>query len=110
MPSFFRVILSMIEDMNNTLPRPESVFIPIPARPSTSELADDLLVDPEALKMETHEPGIYDEDGDYIPQYSDDPKDLEPTPLSAPEPPAGGEGDAEPAPPPAVDSDDGNNE
>lgn len=103
MPSFFRIILAMVDGMN-TLPRPDSVFIPIPARPSTSELADDLIVDPEALKMETHEPGIYDEDGDYIPMYSDDPKDLEPTPLSAPEPEPG-EGDAEPAPPPASDSD-----
>lgn len=68
---------------------PESAYIAIPARPNTSELAEDLLVDPEALKLETHEPGIYDESGDYIPQYSDDPKDLElfgPTSLDAPEP------------------------
>ena len=66
-------------------PGPE---IPIPARPSTAELAEDLLVDPEALKLETHEPGVFDENGDYIPQYSDDPKDLEhfsPTPLTAPD-------------------------
>ena len=68
---------------------PVGDFIAIPARPNTSELAEDLLVDPEALKLETHEPGIYDESGDYIPQYSDDPKDLElfsPTPLDAPTP------------------------
>lgn len=67
---------------------PESEFMAIPLRPSTSELAEDLLVDPEALKFETHEPGIFDESGDYVPQYSDDPQDLEffqPTPLDAPE-------------------------
>lgn len=67
---------------------PDSEFIAIPARPSTAELAEDLLVDPEALKLETHDPGVFDENGDYIPQYSDDPKDLEhlsPVPLDAPE-------------------------
>lgn len=66
-------------------PGPE---IPIPARLSTAQLAEDLIVDPEALKLETHEPGVFDENGDYIPQYSDDPRDLEhlvPNPLDAPE-------------------------
>lgn len=45
-----------------------------PALPSASSLMADLLSDPEALKNERHDPGIYDEDGDYIPQYSDDPE------------------------------------
>ena len=73
----------------DTVPRPESELIPIPRRPSTAELAEDLMVDPEALKLETHDPGIYDESGDYVPMYSDDPKDLEhisANPLDAPEP------------------------
>lgn len=47
-----------------------------PIHPSASELAEDLLVDPEVLKNETYEPGIYDEDGDYYPQYTDDPSAL----------------------------------
>lgn len=46
----------------------------LPALPSASSLMVDLLSDPEALKNERHDPGIYDEDGDYIPQYSDDPE------------------------------------
>lgn len=53
--------------------KPESGF---PIHPSASELAESMLVDPEALKNETYEPGIYDEDGDYYPQYSDDPSTL----------------------------------
>lgn len=44
---------------------------------STSDLVSQLVVDPEALKNEHHDPGVYDEDGDYIPQYSDDPRDLQ---------------------------------
>lgn len=47
-----------------------------PIHPSASELAEDLLVDPDVLKNETYEPGIYDEDGDYYPQYTDDPSAL----------------------------------
>lgn len=47
-----------------------------PVHPSASELAESLLSDPEALKNETYEPGIYDESGDYYPQYSDDPSKL----------------------------------
>lgn len=47
-----------------------------PIHPSASELAEDMLVDPDVLKNETYEPGIYDEDGDYYPQYSDDPSSL----------------------------------
>lgn len=84
----FCVLRALCAELN-TVPRPESEFIPIPRRPSTAELAEDLMVDPEALKMETHEPGIFDESGDYVPMYSDDPKDLEhisANPLDAPEP------------------------
>lgn len=44
---------------------------------STSDLVSQLVVDPEALKNEHHDPGVYDEDGDYVPQYSDDPRDLQ---------------------------------
>ena len=49
----------------------------IPALPSASQLMEELLVDPEALKNERHDPGIYDEDGDYYPQYSDDPEHIQ---------------------------------
>lgn len=88
--SFFLSLFGfMPNDPSMSIPMPESEFLAIPMRPSTSSLIEDLMVDPEALKMETHEPGIYDEDGDYIPQYSDDPKDLEnisPTSLDAPGP------------------------
>lgn len=89
MANFFHILKDKLETLSGVFPTlSESVLIAIPARPSTSELAEDLLVDPEALKLETHEPGIYDETGDYIPQFSDDPKDLEmfgPTPLDAPQ-------------------------
>lgn len=44
---------------------------------STSDLVSQLVVDPEALKNEHYDPGVYDEDGDYVPQYSDDPRDLQ---------------------------------
>lgn len=58
-----------------------------PVHPSASELAEQMLVDPEVLKNETYEPGIYDEDGDYYPQYTDDPSKLpeyfEPAPLDS---------------------------
>lgn len=40
--------------------------------PSTSELAERLQVDPTLLNNENYS-GIYDENGDYIPQYCDDP-------------------------------------
>lgn len=43
---------------------------------STSDLVTQLVVDPEALRNEHHEPGVFDEEGDYYPQYSDDPDDL----------------------------------
>lgn len=46
----------------------------LPVLPSASSLMVDLLSDPEALKNERHDPGVYDEDGDFIPQYSDDPE------------------------------------
>lgn len=82
--------ISVLEEISGSgySPVPEGDFIAIPARPSTAQLAEDLTVDPEALKLETHDPGVFDEKGDYIPMYSDDPKDLEhlsPTPLDAPE-------------------------
>lgn len=58
-----------------------------PIHPSASELAEQMLVDSEVLKNETYEPGIYDEDGDYYPQYTDDPSKLpeyfEPAPLDS---------------------------
>lgn len=47
-----------------------------PIHPSASEIAEQILVDPEVLKNETYEPGIYDESGDYYPQYTDDPSKL----------------------------------
>lgn len=47
-----------------------------PIHPSASDLAEQILVDPDALKNETYEPGIYDESGDYYPQYTDDPSSL----------------------------------
>ena len=43
---------------------------------STSELVSMLVVDAEALRNEHHEPGIYDETGDYVPQYCDNPDDM----------------------------------
>ena len=81
-------MLAVISANLGSIPLPKSDPIAIPLRPSTSQLAEDLLVDPEALKMETHEPGIYDEKGIYVPQFSDDPSDLEAlvNPLDAPEP------------------------
>lgn len=58
-----------------------------PIHPSASELAEQMLVDSDVLKNETYEPGIYDEDGDYYPQYTDDPAKLpeffEPAPLES---------------------------
>lgn len=58
-----------------------------PIHPSASELAEQMLIDPEVLKNETYEPGVYDEDGDYYPQYTDDPSKLpeafEPAPLDS---------------------------
>lgn len=57
----------------------------LPIHPSASELAEQMLVDPEVLKNETYEPGLYDEEGDYYPQYTDDPGKMpeyfEPAPL-----------------------------
>lgn len=43
--------------------------------PPTSELAERLLVDPTSLSNENYS-GIYDESGDYIPQYCDNPEDI----------------------------------
>lgn len=79
-----------------------------PIHPSASELAEQMLVDPSVLENETYEPGIYDESGDYYPQYSDDPSTLpegfEPAPLAGdavPEPEPGN--DLDPAPSPESD-------
>ena len=65
-------------DSINAEPFPQEEFYSpgFPVHPSASELAEEMLVDPEVLKNETYEPGIYDEDGDYYPQYSDDPSKL----------------------------------
>lgn len=43
--------------------------------PPTSVLAEQLQVDPMALQNENYS-GIYDENGDYIPQYCDDPEKI----------------------------------
>lgn len=45
---------------------------PLIVHPSTASLAKDLLVDPEAYQQNYN--GIYDESGDYVPQYCDDPE------------------------------------
>lgn len=72
--SFIREQIASIDAESFVMSVGESSGFPI--HPSASELAEDLLVDPEVLKNETYEPGIYDEDGDYYPQYSDDPNSL----------------------------------
>lgn len=41
--------------------------------PSTSTIAEQLTIDPQALNGENYS-GIYDENGDYIPQYCDNPE------------------------------------
>ena len=61
--------------------------------PSTSELAELLMVDPTALSNENYS-GVYDENGDYIPQYADDPEQIPqgqitPNPDSGIAPPSG---------------------
>ena len=61
-----------------TVYRVEKVDFKIPQfviHPSTSELAEQLVVDPEALANENYS-GIYDESGDYVPQYCDNPDDI----------------------------------
>ena len=55
----------------------------------TSELATQLLIDPQALDNERY-PGIYDAEGDYVPQYCDNPEKipqgrLEPNPSESPQ-------------------------
>lgn len=72
--SFIREQIASIDAEPFVMSVGESSGFPI--HPSASELAEDLLVDPEVLKNETYEPGIYDEDGDYYPQYTDDPSAL----------------------------------
>lgn len=86
--SFFHLVGKLRDEVKADIyvrePGPESGF---PIHPSASELAESMLVDPEALKNETYEPGIYDEEGDYYPQYADDPSKLPeyiaPNPLDA---------------------------
>lgn len=43
--------------------------------PETSVLAEQLLVDSSALSQENYS-GVFDETGDYIPQYCDNPDDI----------------------------------
>lgn len=75
--SFFRFLDDVRESLGSLPVETEVPFSPgFPIHPSASELAEEMLVDPEVLKNETYEPGIYDEDGDYYPQYSDDPNSL----------------------------------
>lgn len=50
--------------------------------PSTSELASQLMIDPQALSNENYS-GLYDENGDYVPQYCDDPEKIPQGGLSA---------------------------
>lgn len=89
MPSNFWKLLAELRDSvvaDKYVPevKPESGF---PIHPSASELAESMLQDPDALKNETYEPGIYDEEGDYYPQYADDPSKMPeyiaPNPLDA---------------------------
>lgn len=55
---------------------PLTDFIPsFVIHPPTSELAERLLVDPTSLSNENYS-GIYDESGDYVPQYCDNPEDI----------------------------------
>ena len=50
--------------------------------PSTSELAEQLVTDPEALANENYS-GIYDASGDYVPQYCDNPDEIPQGSMSA---------------------------
>lgn len=72
-----------------------------PIHPSASEIAEQILIDPDVLKNETYEPGIYDETGDYYPQFTDDPSAL-PDGVFEPVAPAVAE-DTAPESSPAVD-------
>lgn len=78
MPSSFfamlRELYESIEAPKYIQPMGEPLGFPI--HPSASEIAEQILVDPDVLKNETYEPGIYDESGDYYPQYTDDPSKL----------------------------------
>lgn len=47
-----------------------------PVLPDSSNIMELVLTDPGALKNEQHDPGIYDESGDYVPMYSDSPDDV----------------------------------
>lgn len=75
--NFFGMLRELVASIDADPFVPEHYdMVEFPIHPSASELAESMLVDPEALKNETYEPGIYDEDGDYYPQYSDDPSKL----------------------------------
>lgn len=70
--------------------------------PTTSELAEQLMIDPQALNSENYS-GLYDENGDYVPQYCDNPEDIPQSapPITAntsvaPTPAASGENDSKP--------------
>ena len=80
-----RELIGSIKPQEVPLEIPEESGFPI--HPSASELAEQMLVDPSVLQNETYEPGIYDESGDYYPQYSDNPADMpeyfEPAPLDS---------------------------
>lgn len=80
---------------------------PFVIHPESSELAEQLLIDPQALANENYS-GIYDENGDYIPQYAENPDDIpqgssiDPNPGTAPGgaiDPVDGNKPAEPAEP-----------
>lgn len=53
----------------------EDVIPSFTIHPPTSELAERLVVDPVSLAGENYS-GIYDESGDYIPLYCDNPEDI----------------------------------
>lgn len=53
----------------------ENVCPPFVIHPESSDLAEQLLVDSEALSKENYS-GIFDENGDYVPQYCDNPDDI----------------------------------
>lgn len=83
------------------LVRPEMDFLDpgFVIHPPTSELAERLQIDPLALAQENYS-GIYDETGDYIPQYADDPLQVPQGAMAANDDKPGG---ASPASDPGID-------
>lgn len=60
----------------NEIVLPEDYQVPcFVIHPPTSKLAEMLVVDSTALQNENYS-GIYDESGDYVPQYCDDPEQI----------------------------------